>query len=299
MKEKLKLIAAALLFLLLLPYMITSFFSGNIRKDYAVLTASKDFISINTDGKIREISFKDYLCGVVATQISAEYPLEALKAQMVITRTNLKKQLEDLPGVLLSENYMTLSEMERRGIMDVMIRAEEETSGQVLTRKKQLVHLPYHAISGGQTRSGKEVLGKTYSWLKAVDSYGDVEAERYLTVEMRKPEELKLKIETEYPGQIKEGELISQLTIMKRDSSDYVTEIKVGTDKIPGEQFRRILGLSSSCFYLEQVDKEIRITTKGLGHGIGLSQFGAGKMAEAGADYIEILRYYFEKCIIG
>ena len=61
-----------------------------------------------------------------------------------------------------------------------------------------------------------------------------------------------------------------------------------------GEEFRKVLDLNSSCFTIEESEGKIRITTKGLGHGIGLSQFNANEMAKNGDDYQKILTYYFK-----
>lgn len=290
---------AAILIILLLPYFITNFFSGDVTKEYSLQRATKDFISIRDGKDIREISFEDYVMGVTARQIDMGMHLETIKAQTLIVRTSLKKQLQDLPGELLSEEYMTLDEMQRKGILDKLSQAAEATKGQVLTYEGNLVAPPYHATSSGKTRSGEVLHAQTeYGWLVGVPSEQDVEDERYLHIEMLSENKLRKSISAALQGSLKGGELLEQIEVMARDESNYVLQVQVGDEIISGERFREILGLNSSCFYIEKTDKKIRVTTKGVGHGLGLSQFGANKLSQAGQSYVEILQYYFPKCII-
>lgn len=299
MREKFQKFVAALAVVFILPYVIVSLGSADIKETYMGQKASENFISIHTEDGIREIAFEDYVCGVAARDLGEGCPLEAAKAQMVIVRTNLEKFQEDNPGTLFSEEYLTLQEMSEKGILEEMLQAVEETQGQVLTFDGALVQAPYHAVSSGSTRSGEEAgLGEQYSWLTAVDSRQDVESEWYLSVELAEPETVRVCISGAYPEALTEEELMGQIEILSRDGSGYVTKVRAGNQEMTGEKFRSILNLASSCFYLEENGGKIRITTKGLGHGLGLSLYGAGCMAEAGADYQEILQYYFENCII-
>ena len=299
MREKFQKLVAALAVVFILPYVIVSLGSPGAEEMYMAQEASENFISIHTEEGIREISFEDYVCGVAARDMDKDCPVEAAKAQMVLVRTNLEKFQEENPGTLLSEEYLTLQEMSEKGILEEMLQAVEETQGQVLNFDGALVQAPYHAVSSGRTRSGEEAgLGEQYSWLTAVDSRQDVESEWYLSVEQAEPEAVRACITAEYPEALAEGELIGQIEVLSRDESGYVTKVRVGNQEITGEKFRSLLNLASSCFYLEENEGKIRITTKGLGHGLGLSLYGARYMAEAGADYQEILQYYFENCII-
>lgn len=299
MREKFQKFIAAMAVIFILPYVIVALGSADAKETYAVQKASENFISINTEEEIREIAFEDYVCGVAAQEIDRECPLEAVKAQMVIVRTNLEKFQEEHPGTLLSEEYLPLQEMTEKGILDKMLQAAEETQGQVLKFGGELVQVPYHAVSSGRTRSGAEAgLGEQYPWLTGVDSRQDVESEWYLSVSQSEPETVRACISAEYPDALTEDDLMGQIEILSRDESGYVTKVRAGNQKMTGEKFRSLLDLASSCFYLEENDGKIRITTKGLGHGLGLSLYGARRMAEAGADYKEILQYYFENCII-
>ena len=78
------------------------------------------------------------------------------------------------------------------------------------------------------------------------------------------------------------------------DTAGYVTSVRVGQETVNGEEFRQTYGLASSCFILQKYDGRLRITTRGVGHGLGLSQYTANEMAKEGKDVSEILQYFFE-----
>ena len=77
-------------------------------------------------------------------------------------------------------------------------------------------------------------------------------------------------------------------------TAGYVTSVRVGQETVNGEEFRQTYGLASSCFILQKYDGKLRITTRGVGHGLGLSQYTANEMAKEGKDAAEILQYFFE-----
>lgn len=185
-------LTAALVIVFLVPYVIVTLGSKEEQEAYALQRASENFISIHTRDGIREIGFEDYVCGVAARELGENCGVEAAKAQMVVVRTNLKKFQEDNPGTLLSEEYMTLEDMEEKGILEEMLRAVEETNGQVLTFENKLIRVPFHAVSSGRTRSGEDAgLAAEYPWLTAVESRQDVESEWYLSVTLLEPEALR------------------------------------------------------------------------------------------------------------
>ena len=88
------------------------------------------------------------------------------------------------------------------------------------------------------------------------------------------------------------------ISVVKRDAADYALEVAVGTQTMTGEAFRECLDLNSSCFSIKEVEGKMRIVTKGMGHGVGLSQYGANEMAKAGSGYEEILNYYYQDVTI-
>ena len=86
---------------------------------------------------------------------------------------------------------------------------------------------------------------------------------------------------------------VNTLVVTEREESGYVKTIQVGNSSVSGEEFRKAFSLNSACFYIREIDGRVRIVTKGLGHGYGLSIYGANEMAKEGKTYQEILSYYY------
>ena len=76
-------------------------------------------------------------------------------------------------------------------------------------------------------------------------------------------------------------------------ASGYAASLPVCGQTVSGTALRRALGLRSACFNIRYQDGSFLITTKGYGHGVGLSQWGAKALAEQGWTYEAILTHYF------
>ena len=90
------------------------------------------------------------------------------------------------------------------------------------------------------------------------------------------------------------SQIAGQIQTIRKDDAGYLEEIKIGPATFSGETLQYALGLPSSCIQVEETEDEIRIVTRGVGHGYGLSQAGAAGMAEEGWDYPSILQYYYK-----
>lgn len=224
---------------------------------------------------------------LVSEEMPGSYETEALKAQAVIARTNLYRD----PDMEIKENEDNLKEN-----LDRITFCVEDTRGEILTCKGKPIDAAYHAVSSKRTRNAAEVPGqedKTY--LASVDSSQDIKAEEYLTIVYMEKKEMAEKLEPLLEGEKVDPEkLPDSLKIRERDSAGYVTKIQYGEITLNGEAVRAALGLPSACFYFSQLEGRVRITVKGLGHGLGMSQYGANEMAKEGKDYREILNYYYQ-----
>lgn len=277
-KEKDWIITFFLLFLLL-PWLLTIFLSGR----------EKCPIS-------RRISLEEYVPAVTASQISWDSPKEAIKAQSIIARTNLYirqregKETEVLETAADNIKSMKMDGQELERFL-IFQEAADQTGGLVLKLNDQLKEIPYHSLSQGKTRDGAEVLGESYGYIPSVDTPEDIDSPLYVEGCYFSVQELENKLKEKYPGFVF-GEN-GTVEIKNTDSTGYVTEMQIGTQVFPGEEVKEALGLPSSCFTIQQLEGEIRFLCKGIGHGMGMSQYTAGKMAEQGKDYQEILSYFF------
>ena len=279
MRNRLKKIGCYLIIIVLLPYIVTVFMNGPaIPTDTTVDTT---YVKVKKDDTELELPLEEYCIGRMAKEIPADYEEEALKAQAVIVRTSVYKSIKERgTQVVLEDDFWTEEEMRQQwgssysGHYRKMQNAWNDTEGQVVMYGENLANTPFTRLTNGNTRDGKEVLGsEDYPYLKIKDCPLDIEAaEQIQTVTV--------------------DDMDAEVTAM--DTAGYVTSVRVGQETVNGEEFRQTYGLASSCFILQKYDGKLRITTRGVGHGLGLSQYTANEMAKEEKDVSEILQYFFE-----
>ena len=223
---------------------------------------------------------EEYIPLILSLQIPDDYEKEAVKAQAVIARTNFfrkiqEKNISDALGEISRE--IEKEKTEWFFPEKIYEKAAEETRGQVLISEGELKLVPYHEISSGKTRDGKEVFHSAdYGYLKSVESRQDREAPDYVN-------------STYVPA----SQLPAKLVVKKRDSAGYVTALTADGNWLEGETFRQGMHLASADFSVQKVGKMVRFLCKGKGHGIGFSQYGGNEMAKKGSSWEEILETYF------
>ena len=235
------------------------------------------------------------LIGIVAKEISADAEEEAILAQCVIARTNLcdaREKHTKEPESLTAGEMQELWGEHFKECYSHIEACVKQTKGEVLCWEGDYAYAAYHAISAGSTRNMQTLYGDVrMPYLKAQECEADAVAEGYLAVSYWE----KTAFVEECNRLFAESEVTAweDVTIESRDEAGYVLAMKVGSVDCNGEAFREAFGLNSACFTIAEVDNKIRIVTKGLGHGFGLSQNTANEMAKNGSDYREILSYFF------
>lgn len=240
--------------IVLFPYILTIFMNGRDVKETDLL--------------------KQHCIGVLAKEVSVDYEDEMLKTQAILVRTTVYQQVQE-QGKKFTEqkDFGKIDDIDRTWYKKLE-KIWDETEGQVILFEGELALVPFHQVSNGKTRNGQEVLGsEKYSYLKIKECPKDVEADRQM--ESRFIE-------------------VKNAKVLKYDNAGYVLNVQVGEETINGESFRETYGLSSSCFELQEFQENTRAITKGVGHGLGLSQYTANEMAKEGKTYKEILQYFFE-----
>lgn len=284
MNHQVRNVILACLGMLLLPLGLTTLISG------------KNAIAVK-----KQIDMESYLPMMLCQEIPWDYEEEMLKAQAVLNRSSLYLRLEE-DGVdreqlkKILENHQKESKKESyQQAYQRMEKAVKSTTGQVMSYQGEICPGVFHRVSSGATRDGNEVLqdmGMTF--LKSVDSSQDVRSEEYLHGHYFTEEALRQRLQEAYPEvQLTEEPLTDQIIAQKRDSQEYILELRVGNLTVAGEEFRKNLELSSSNFTVQNLDGKIRFLCKGLGHGLGLSQYGGNELAKEGKSYQQILFTYF------
>lgn len=300
MKEKIKTFFSLCVLVLTVPYIVTLLFQGNEADTESKKTEllTQEDLPITVDMNGQELEIEEYLAGIVAQQVPLDNQPEAVKAQAVIARTALLhavEQKEELPESMSREEMLTLwgqDGFEKN--YEVLENALEATEGEVLTYEEKLIQAAYHAVSAGKTRKAQEALGSELPYLDSVDSDVDIPSHDYLKVIFLEKSAFAEKLNQAVGAGLTAETLMDQISVASRDTGDYVLQIQVGEKIMSGEEFRNCFELNSACFYIKEVEGKVRIVTKGLGHGLGLSQYGANVMAEEGSTYKEILQYYYK-----
>ncbi|MDO5541531.1 MAG: SpoIID/LytB domain-containing protein [Eubacteriales bacterium] len=274
MKETVEHILMAILVILILPCIIIFLLNGKMKGIYQAIKNDTQYISVKTGSGILEMELEEYVIGVTAAQIPLGYDVEAVKAQMVLARTNICRQILE-KGEVKRETFLTMEELERAGAAEKFLRAESSTRGQILVWKDKPIMASFHSVSSGNTRDGNEVLDSTdYPYLKSKACPSDQNAPDYKSV---------IQIDGGW----------SDMEITKRDSAGYVQQIQLKDEYMSGEEFRNLLGLPSSDFDMEVRTDGVFLTIYGVGHGLGMSQYTAQQMALSGKKYREILGYFY------
>lgn len=241
-------------------------------------------------------NLEDYIPIILCEELPGDYQEETRKAQAVLARSSLYffQEEGELQQILkeLVQRYGKKETVSGK-VYRLMEEAADDTEGERMWFQGEVCRGVYHRVSAGRTRDGEEVLN-AYGYLKSVESSWDVESEEYLKGHYFSQQALRQRILQTFPeADLTEEPIINQLEILKRDEADYVLEIRVGDQEVSGETFRVNLQLSSSNFTIQELNGKIRFLCKGLGHGMGMSQYGADQMAKEGKTYKEILQYYF------
>jgi stage II sporulation protein D len=226
---------------------------------------------------------------------------EALKAQSVASRSfalsKLKKGENTLKisSTINDQIYLTEEDMKDKWQEDYSIYYEKiknivlSTKNIVMKKDDKILKSYYFAMSNGYTEDSKAVFGD--SSIRSVESKWDNESLK------------NFKVSTEFTGE----EILKALNLndnnlifsdLKRNNTNHVENLKVNNIIFTGIEFRKLLKLRSTDFSIEENQDKYVITTRGYGHGVGMSQYGANQMAKIGYTYEEILKHYYNDIII-
>ncbi len=251
------------------------------------------------DGTVAEMDLDDYLTGVVLAEMPASFEPEALKAQAVVARTYTLKAAETggkhENGSVCTDHTCCQAYIDPADYagglenLEKIRAAVEATAGLVLTYEGQLIEATYFSCSGGSTEDAVAVWGTDYPYLRATSSPGEEHAAHYTDTVTFTAVEFAERI-----GQALTGSPQSWLGFTTYTAGGGVNSMRIGSQDYKGTELRSLLGLRSTAFTITAEGDTITITTKGYGHRVGMSQYGADAMALAGSTFDEILSHYYK-----
>lgn len=285
-----------------IPFCIT-LLSGNNQEDGESQYNTGIYVYIHEDDDVTAMDLDEYLVGVVAAAMPADYEPEALKAQAVICRTyalNIIGERKSIESSELNQDYKNIQALKESYGKDFdekynkIVQAVLATTEEVICYEEQLISPVYFRCSNGNTRNASDVWGSELPYLTAVECGKDSEYESFevqTTFQLDECIELMQKSYKDF--QASAQGLGDSIQIIEKDASGYVKTVQMGNQTFTGEELRYALNLPSSSFSVKAKSNAITFTTKGAGHGVGLSQFGANEMAKEGNNYEAILTYYY------
>lgn len=254
-------------------------------------------IRILTKGTVEELPLEEYIIGVVAGEMPASFDLEALKAQAVASRTYaLYKKTSNNGSYDLTDNtntqvYIDTGDMQNKWGTDFdkyynkIKDAVNSTKGEVLTYDGNIIEAFYFAMSAGSTNDSMSVFRENRDYLQSVESIYDNESLRdYSATKSFDHNTIIEKLDLD----------CQSVTVddIKKSENGYVQSLSVCSKTFSGTDFRMKLGLRSTNMTIE-IGNDIKITTRGYGHGVGMSQYGANGYASNGYTYKDILKHYY------
>lgn len=342
MLKKIKVISILFLFSLIWIVLISWIVNKASVREQSVKPLGKQIL-IENDDYVMKMDVEHFIPCVLMAQLPVDSPIELLKAQAVVLRTYILKEMGNdtqINANQLGLPYITYAQMEEKWFREFRFnqagngwailgnltglgksrvfseninyinKAISKTNHKVLKNQGKLILPLYHQTSAGKTRAGADVLGDEYSYLKSVKCDNDVQQNHYIGVKYFSVkkffEQLKKggiivyqdKKEVVSKTDMDLQEVIKKIDYSQKDKTGYVVFVKIADTKVVGEDFAKALNLNSTCFEIEQYEKGLRVTTKGVGHGFGLSLSYGKQLAKEGESWQDILKKFYNAVIV-
>lgn len=296
----------ALLLIMGLPYVVNRAGEPPVREEGTMVRLYR-----HDTETVEVIPLDDYVTGVVAAEMPAEFPTEALKAQAVAARTYIVKRMlaggvsnnchpgadtcDDpthaqawLPRTALKERWGTLKYYHHYYKIRMAV---DDTAGEVLTYQGQPIDPVFHASCGGHTENSEDVWKFAVPYLRGVDCPHDVapEPERSVSLPLERVEQA-LGVKLSAAATTGNSDIFR---VVESTGTGRPKVLLVGDKRLPATDIRGKLGLRSTNFTWHLQGDRLTFKTVGYGHGVGMCQYGARGLAENGYDYRKILTHYY------
>ncbi|TCO78727.1 stage II sporulation protein D [Marinisporobacter balticus] len=249
---------------------------------------------------------------MVASQIPISFEIEALKAQSIIARTFIIRNMKFFGGkgcsvhpeadictdghcgkFMTEEVFQKKWRSEFKKNWEKLDKAVNETEGKIITMKNKPIDARFHHTCGGATENSENIEGNKTLYLRKVLCEYCRNSPYYkhsLKMTLEEIEE-KLNIKILESSPLKGPDIDGIIEDVERDDEGRIVSVKIGGKKLKGTEIMKLLGLNSTRFGWKPITFQIEM--QGKGEGLGLCQYGANTMALEGKNAEEILNYYF------
>lgn len=276
--------------------------SSSVKEESSpILDSNQTYVVVNRqNGSTVKLELEEYLVGVVGAEMPASFHEEALKAQAIIARTYTLKALQrglKLTDNNSTQNYKSNIELQKmwknnyNTYYQKIKNAVDSTKGMYLTYNGEYIDAVYHSTSNGKTENSEYVWGNAFPYLVSVESpYDTSNSSFYNSVFIpfsTLSEKLQLNVN-----------INTFFNIISKTTGGRVNKIEIDGKSYTGVEIRNMLGLRSADFELDVGSEGVIFKTRGYGHGVGMSQYGANGMAKNGYNYAQILNHYYKEVVI-
>ena len=280
LRERAILIGAVSFFIFILPYILHLTINGIRPAKVGEFGKIDQAILVEVGGQTESIQLETYLVGALARNSEFTYEEEALKAIVVVLRSNavsaiLEERTVAREGFYTDEELRILWGKDYETNLQRYRDVVTATESIVLFYNGDIVSVPYHRLSAGETRDS-ELWETPVQYVRSVESAEDMYADGYYITR-----------------EVREDALGPDFKILAYDRNDYVLSVCLKGEEVNGETFCREFGLPSACFEYDCKEGFYIFYVRGSGHGFGLSLYGANAMAIKGRSFAEILQYYY------
>lgn len=267
-----------------------------IKTEKSIKQEIKESVTVfRTNGEVLTLEMEEYLINVVAAEMPASFNEEALKAQSVLARTYARKTIRNgkvLTDSVSTQLYKDINELKKlwgndyNAYYNKIKNAVMSTNSEVLKYNGDYIEAVYHSTSNGYTEDASNVWGNSFPYLKVVKSDLDKQVKNYEFTTFFSYSKLSKLLEMTVDNE-------TDFHIVDRNESLRVSQIIIGNNSYSGVDLRTKLNLRSTDFDFEKTTGGVNIITRGYGHGVGMSQYGANELAKSGLSYKQILNHYY------
>lgn len=249
-------------------------------------------VVVNYNGK--EYQLDEYIYHVVAAEMPASFQEEAIKSQILAARTYTINKLENNKEYIFTSKdqaFLTDEDLKEKWQEDYTIYQNKikklisNTQNEIIVFNNKPIKAFYFSMSNGYTEDASYVFNINEEYLKSVESI-------YENDSIPKYKQEKIFDVSEF-AEILNITIPIKINNIVNNQSGRVEKIVINNGTFSGVEIRKKLALRSTDFNITIDDQIVTIVTKGYGHGVGMSQYGANELAKRGYTYKEILKYYY------
>lgn len=288
--------------LIFIPFFIVNIFGINEIEEIELKYINNINVRVKrlATNEIQIVPLEEYIVGVLAGEMPVYFELEALKAQAVASRSYVLKRLEynkdseyDVVDSVLNQVYLDDNYLKEAWGKDYVVNinklrtAVNETIDEYLEYDGEIIDALFFSTSNGYTEDASIVFNLELPYLKSVESKWDAQTSSVFNSQKTMSlQEFYEKLGLEYKKQL-------SFNVLERSDTNRIIKLEINGNMLNATDVYNKLGLRSTDFNLTQVGTNVVIDTKGYGHGVGMSQYGALGMAKEGYNYMQILEYYY------